>query len=307
MRDRISREKKRKDKAATKIQALIRRKLATVIVDKRRKEVAEEKRLQEKLDDLEKKLEELHSEWLEEIIVIRAQTGVRGMLGRKAFVRKSAQMIKEAEEKFLKKKIAAAVSVQVTHLVLALYINLQCIVDSTTDLNTPPNTTHIYVLQAVMRGCLGRKRFVKALPGLIHASQMRLFCVECEKKVATRRCIDCRDKYCVGCYTKLHQKGARKFHSWLPSPGLTREQRRIIQMHNPQVIHSNPPPRRHSYVYALRARHTPYLLRENPYHMYVNPVTPLETPSQHTLSTHPLNIFSQSTLSMQPRRCWRTT
>ena len=128
MRDRISREKKRKDKAATKIQALIRRKLATVIVDKRRKEVAEEKRLQEKLDDLEKKLEELHSEWLEEIIVIRAQTGVRGMLGRKAFVRKSAQMIKEAEEKFLKKKIAAAVSVQVTPLGLSLYINLQYIV-----------------------------------------------------------------------------------------------------------------------------------------------------------------------------------
>ena len=86
-----------------------------------------------------------------------------------------------------------------------------------------------------MRGYLGRKKFAKALPGLIHASQMRLFCVECEKKVATRRCIDCHDKYCVACYTKLHQKGARKFHSWLPSPGLTREQRRIIQLHNPQV------------------------------------------------------------------------
>ena len=89
-----------------------------MIVNKRRKEVAEEKRLQEKLDDLEKKLEELHSDWLEEIIVIRAQTGVRGMLGRKAFVRKSAQMIKEAEEQFLKKKNAAAVSVQVTTLIL---------------------------------------------------------------------------------------------------------------------------------------------------------------------------------------------
>ena len=54
--------------------------------------------------------------------------------------------------------------------------------------------------------------------------------------MAKRRCLGCKDKYCVGCYEKLHRKGARFYHSWLPTPALTREQRRVIKIHNPSAL-----------------------------------------------------------------------
>ncbi len=65
MRDRVAREKKRRETAATKIQSIVRRKLARKLVAKRRKDIAEERRLKGALDELEMRLEELHSEWLQ--------------------------------------------------------------------------------------------------------------------------------------------------------------------------------------------------------------------------------------------------
>ena len=201
MRDRVAREKKRKEKAATKIQAMIRRRLAKKIVAKRRREVAEEKRVKEAFASLEMKLEELHSEWLEEIFVIRAQSGVRGWLAKKAFLKRSEEIVREAEKKWETKQNTAATKIQ-----------------------------------SLARGVAGRRQFNAALPALIQAAQLRLFCVECEKKVAKRRCLGCKDKYCVGCYERLHRKGGRFYHSWLPTPALTREQRRVIKLHNPSAL-----------------------------------------------------------------------
>jgi len=201
MRDRVAREKKRKEKAATKIQAMIRRRLAKKVVAKRKREVAEEKRVKESFAALEMKLEELHSEWLEEIFVIRAQSGVRGWLAKKAFLKRSEEIVQESEKKWAKKQFLMATRIQ-----------------------------------SLARGVAGRRKFNAALPALIQAAQLRLFCVECEKKVAKRRCLGCKDKYCVGCYEKLHRKGARFYHSWLPTPALTREQRRVIKIHNPSAL-----------------------------------------------------------------------
>lgn len=49
---------------------------------------------------------------------------------------------------------------------------------------------------------------------------MRVFCIECEKKVSTRRCLDCNDRYCDRCYDKIHKRGRKKEHSWLPTSSL---------------------------------------------------------------------------------------
>jgi hypothetical protein len=123
------------------------------------------------------------------------------MLGRKNFLKNKENMVKEAELKWEKKRHQAATKIQ-----------------------------------AMGRGYNGRRHFARALPGLIRATQMRLFCVECERQVATRRCLGCKDKYCVGCYAKLHKKGERLYHSWLPTPGLTRQQKRIIRANNPAAL-----------------------------------------------------------------------
>jgi hypothetical protein len=62
-------------------------------------------------------------------------------------------------------------------------------------------------IQALARGVIGRKRFKKNLPALKKALKMKSYCVECEAKVATRRCRSCKDKYCADCYDIIHQKG----------------------------------------------------------------------------------------------------
>ena len=45
---------------------------------------------------------------------------------------------------------------------------------------------------------------------------MRSFCVECEKKVANRRCRQCKDRFCDICYVTFHKKGHRREHNWEP-------------------------------------------------------------------------------------------
>ena len=64
-------------------------------------------------------------------------------------------------------------------------------------------------IQALVRGVISRKYFLKDLPQLKRARQVRGFCVECESKVARRRCRDCKDNFCESCYEKMHKKGYR--------------------------------------------------------------------------------------------------
>jgi len=62
-------------------------------------------------------------------------------------------------------------------------------------------------IQALARGVISRVNFLKELPQLKRARQFRGFCVECESKVARRRCRDCKDNFCEACYEKMHKKG----------------------------------------------------------------------------------------------------
>ena len=71
-------------------------------------------------------------------------------------------------------------------------------------------------IQALVRGALGRIRHKKHIHILKREQQVRRFCVECESKVATKRCIQCKDRYCESCYTIIHKKGYRRGHSWEP-------------------------------------------------------------------------------------------
>lgn len=69
-------------------------------------------------------------------------------------------------------------------------------------------------IQALARGVIGRRRYRRDLPGLKKRKKVGAYCVECEIRPATRRCRNCRDRYCVECYERIHAKGHRKDHSW---------------------------------------------------------------------------------------------
>uniref|UniRef100_A0A671Y7N2 B box-type domain-containing protein n=1 Tax=Sparus aurata TaxID=8175 RepID=A0A671Y7N2_SPAAU len=42
------------------------------------------------------------------------------------------------------------------------------------------------------------------------------YCGQCEVKTAGLMCAECTDDYCIGCFTKFHQKGALKVHRIIP-------------------------------------------------------------------------------------------
>ncbi|XP_034557079.1 zinc finger B-box domain-containing protein 1 isoform X2 [Notolabrus celidotus] len=42
------------------------------------------------------------------------------------------------------------------------------------------------------------------------------FCGQCEVKTAGVMCAECTEDYCIGCFTKFHQKGALKLHRIIP-------------------------------------------------------------------------------------------
>ena len=67
-------------------------------------------------------------------------------------------------------------------------------------------------MQGATRGMVYRLRHAKNLNALIRAKQERSYCVECEHKKATRRCLSCEDRFCGACFEKTHQKGKRKLH-----------------------------------------------------------------------------------------------
>ena len=71
-------------------------------------------------------------------------------------------------------------------------------------------------IQAMIRGAQGRKALLEVLPLLHVQKQMRKYCVECESRMATKRCVQCKDRYCDSCYDIMHKKGYRRGHSWEP-------------------------------------------------------------------------------------------
>eukprot|EP01033_Poteriospumella_lacustris_P002854 gene2853-2078_t len=121
----------------------------------------------------------LHGEWMQELLVIRAQTGFRGHKARETFRQKVEEYKRfHAQEQANVQQKAAA------------------------------------KIQALLRGVLARKQFKKNLPALKRARRALAMCIECETKPATRRCRSCRDKYCADCFELIHAKGHRKEHSW---------------------------------------------------------------------------------------------
>lgn len=69
-------------------------------------------------------------------------------------------------------------------------------------------------IQALARGVRGRRTFRERLPDLKKARMALQFCVECEVTVATRKCRQCRDRYCDDCFISFHRKGHRREHNY---------------------------------------------------------------------------------------------
>ena len=181
VRDREARRKARRNRAATTIIGLARIFKAKKLVARRRKIVAEERRLKASMDELEGRIDGVHTDLMTDLMTARAQSGVRGMLGKKATKRREAEVAAEAKKSEAQRRAAAATKIQ-----------------------------------AMTRGVQSRLRFKKALPALTKERTIRSFCVECEVNVATKRCRQCKDRYCDVCYTKMHRKGARRQHAWDP-------------------------------------------------------------------------------------------
>ncbi len=83
VRQRNQRIKERKHKATVKIQSIFRMRLGRIRVNKQRLLAAEREREKRELDVLEASLEGLHEDFMMELMVIRAQNGIRGMLAKK--------------------------------------------------------------------------------------------------------------------------------------------------------------------------------------------------------------------------------
>lgn len=171
-RQRAIRVRAKRINAALIVQCAFRCYRARMRVVKQRLLFAERERERREVELLEKSIDGIHDHFMTELLVIRAQTGVRGMLARAEFVDKVRKFRVEQDKQEDMKRIQAARK-----------------------------------LQSRLRGVLGRRKFKKMLPALKLARRMRSLCVECETKPAVRRCRQCKDQYCEDCYEILHQKG----------------------------------------------------------------------------------------------------
>jgi hypothetical protein len=181
VREREARRRARRVRACTIIQGFARIIKAKKVVAKRRKLVEEERKLKRSMDELEGRIDGMHGNLMTDLLAAKAQSGVRAMLGKKAKEKRVVDLEAEAKKSVAQKRKEAATKIQ-----------------------------------ALARGVASRLRFKKVLPALAKERQMRSFCVECEASVATRRCRQCKDRYCDMCYSKIHKKGARRQHSWDP-------------------------------------------------------------------------------------------
>ncbi|XP_032365349.1 mucin-12 isoform X2 [Etheostoma spectabile] len=93
------------------------------------------------------------------------------------------------------------------------------------------------------------------------------YCGQCEVKTAGLMCAECTEDYCVGCFTKFHQKGALKLHRMIPiqkdlqTHVSTRDvvscfQKQINPSSYPRTF-INPNPSPNSYAIARRGDQSP--------------------------------------------------
>ncbi len=179
VKDRDTRIKNKRLKAVILIQSAIRRKLAHKIVAKRRLFLLEEYKKQLMLEALDGRLDDMHGDWMNELLAIRIETAGRGLLAKKTVDKQKIIVQQNQAEKSKENLMKSAAKIQ-----------------------------------ALMRGVLGRKKHKKRLPALRKERQLRSLCVDCESRAATLKCIQCKDRFCKTCYDNLHRTGYRKTHSW---------------------------------------------------------------------------------------------
>jgi hypothetical protein len=181
VRERDARRKKRRIIACTTIQGFARIIKAQKAVLKRKAVIAEELRLKGEMEDLDNRIDGMHADWTKDLLAIRIETQVRGNLGKVQAEKKEAEVKANTAKMEAERKAKAATKIQ-----------------------------------ALARGVKRRKLLKTQLPALRAEKQKRSFCVECEAKVATKRCRTCKDRYCENCFILIHRKGARRQHSWEP-------------------------------------------------------------------------------------------
>lgn len=202
----------KRNNAAVKIQGMGRIRKAKNIARTKRIEYMEREKKRKQLEELEGKLEAIHSQHMDDLLAIRVQKGARQKLAK----------------------------TYVTFIVILLTLTN---VDSTArnrayeklqedkakfEALQQKSATRI---QALARGVRGRRIFKEILPDLKKAQMALKFCVECEVTVATKKCRQCRDRYCDDCYASFHRKGHRRDHTYellkvakveTPGPAATR-------------------------------------------------------------------------------------
>jgi len=180
LRVKAVRKMEKRNQMALVIQCCVRVYRARQRTQKQRQLREEAERERREFEELELSLEGLHEDFMKELLHIRAQRGARALLAKTKFIQKVAEHKAALEKKAETEKADAA----------------RCI-------------------QALLRGVIGRRKFREDLPQLKKAHKARTYCFECEQRVATRRCRQCKDKFCIPCYDRIHQKGNRKSHSWV--------------------------------------------------------------------------------------------
>ena len=83
VRSRDKRIHERRVKAATKIQSKVRWRQSRKIVKEKKAQWEERERKRKQLEDLENRIEDIHSSHLNNLLAMRVQKGVRGKIGRK--------------------------------------------------------------------------------------------------------------------------------------------------------------------------------------------------------------------------------
>jgi hypothetical protein len=179
VRNRDKTIKKRRERAAMKIQSVARRRQAMKIVKLRQAEFAVKEKKRKQLEELDAKLDDLHETHLNDLLALRVQQGVRGNQARKNRVKQEEKIVKERTKREEDKQLKA-----------------------------------VAVIQGLARGIKGRRLYQEMLPELRKQLRARAFCVECELAPATRKCHVCKDQYCDVCFQSLHKKGTRKNHGF---------------------------------------------------------------------------------------------
>lgn len=190
VRQRELRIRAKRLKAAITIQCSYRCVRARRRVIKQRKIVEERDREKRELQELEDSIQGLHERWMHELMAIRAQTGVRGMLARRYVFTH-----------------IFCLSIIITVDFSEFAKRLEAFKKQDQEEKKNKRDKSAIVIQALARGVVSRKKFKKNLPNLKKQQKMKIFCVQCEQQIALKRCRQCRDRFCNECYDIIHQKG----------------------------------------------------------------------------------------------------